>query len=967
MTLPLLVACTQWVDTPELSQQRPLPVPQERLAEVLGRITPPIPGDGKQRESHPSPRSSVGLLEAGDDLGYGVTMTPEAEELWAATVLKDWQTWEEKFDAAKASLPDTPEAEFLLSAQRLRAMMHSGRMDEVSNELKRLETIERAIFGNVLETTSQYAQRNSWLNNSYDSIAYNAAVVDAVGDWWLPEFYYAKPENTGDAKRVAGALMRSHLGLSCEHIVLHEYETAMAWGRAGLDMTESVLGISHHPLYGFFVKPTTYMYEGQAWLMTCYAAARIGVSRDIKASQHLIDGAKAFLRQAQYRWGDYLVDSIINYVLYDTGLKPQETARIGMLPEPSAVTPERLASLVRFRPEGLQVREDVDLPVPEPGSIDLPGEGAVNAYGFTVGPDLAQANAAILAGDYRAAIKRLDRIAATETDPLRSWQATEEVVKTLILAGRSAEAIDRLSDLEAREQAFFGGNLGTRALRGEIKFWLGDNAGALRDFAQVVEALGDFRPPSLLVFKPEVPQQALMTRAQHRAYLGIARSQMFAGRPDFALPWAKAGEELFEEAHYTWQHQLYRRYLKLDAEMFYARGVNLAVLAGAQLIVEQDEQAATNTMRTARAYLDAMEFDAGLVTIEATWARALLDADKVQLAEQTAARATEFAVATGNSDLLWQLQALRGEALSRLGAPDRAERALRAAQATIETVSGALATDASKRQFGIGKDEITRSLVLTSLERKDYAQAFADLERGRARAFVDMLGATALDGGRDARQVEGIRRVDASIREARIFAALPQRRGQKAKANTTALERQRSQLIRKLRQSNSELADAFSVSHISLPTVQEHLGRDDLMLYTLPAANNEETIRFLAVRRGRVDLIEADLTHAALQDALGHFHVRRPAWRCRCAGSESDTDRGCTETAGLGPGRYPLCGALALAVLPALGCSASRGAHGCFAQRWLDYALERPRLAKICRCDRQSRSRNCVGSTTRHC
>ena len=271
LALPLLAACTQWVGTPELRQQKPTPVPQEKLAEVLARITPPVIGDGTQYESHPTPRSSVGLLEAGDDLGYGVTMTPEAEELWTATVLKDWQTWEAKFEAAEQSMPDTPEAKFLLSAQRLRAMMHSGRMDEVRKELRVIEEIERNIFGNVLETTSQYAQINSWLNNSYESIAYNAAVVDAVGRWWLPEFYYATPENTGDAKRVAGALMRSQLGLSCEHIVLHEYETAMAWGRAGLDMTESVLAISHHPLYGFFVNPTTYMYEGQAWLMTCYA------------------------------------------------------------------------------------------------------------------------------------------------------------------------------------------------------------------------------------------------------------------------------------------------------------------------------------------------------------------------------------------------------------------------------------------------------------------------------------------------------------------------------------------------------------------------------------------------------------------------------------------------------------------------------------------------------------------------
>ena len=871
MALPILAACTQWVGTPELNQQRPLPVPQDRLAEVLGRITPPVQGDGTQRESHPSPRSSVGLLEAGDDLGYGVTMTPEAEALWTATVLKDWQSWESKFNAAAASLPDTPEAAFLLSAQRLRAMMHAGRMDEARKELRRIEKIERDIFGNVLETTSQYAQLNSWLNNSYESIAYNAAVVDAVGRWWLPEFYYAKPENTGDAKRVAGALMRSHIGLTCEHIVLHEYETAMAWGRAGLDMTESVLGISHHPLYGFFVNPTTYMYEGQAWMMACYAAARIGVSRDIESNQYLIDGAKAFLRQAQYRWGDYLVDSIIDYVLYDTGLKPQETARIGVLPAPPAVTPERLASLIRFRPEDLQVREDVELPVPEADSIELPSEGAVNAYGFAVGPELAQANAAILAGNYTAAIDRLDRISRAEIDPLKRWQAAEEAVKTLILAGQSAEAIERIADLEAKEQAYFGGNLGARALRGEVKFWLGDNAGALRDFAQVVEALGDFRPPSLLVFKPEVPQQALMTRAQYRAYLGIARSQMFAGRPDLALPWAKAGEELFEEAHYTWQHQLYRRYLKLDADMFYARGVNLAVLAGAQLSVEQAESTANDTMRSARAYLDAMGFDSGLVTIEATWARALLDAGKPQLAEETATNAAEFAVASGNSDLLWQLQALRGEALESLGKPDEAERALRAAQATIESVSGALATDASKRQFGTGKEDITRSLVAASLQREDFAQAFADMERGRARSFVDMLGTTALNGGRNARQVERIRGIDAGIRESRVLASLPHRSGRRRAKSIAALERQRNQQVRELRRSNAELADAIAIAHTSLDAAQRRLRPADLMLYTLPETTDDQQIRFLAIERNHVRLIETDLSHSGLEDELAIF------------------------------------------------------------------------------------------------
>lgn len=869
MLAGMLTGCTQWVDTPAITQTEPRPVPMDRLDAVLARITPPVRGTGVEHEWHPSPRSSVKILRAGDDLGFGVTMTPEAETLWTATNHKDWKLWLEQYEAARRSLPDTPEAGFLLSSQKIRAMLHAGRMDEAEAELKVLARHERAIFGNVLETTSQYAQLNSWLHNSRDALAWDAAVVHAVGDWWIPTFYYAPPENIGDAKRIAGAMMRAHIGLTCENVVLHNYEDSMAWGRQGLDMTESVLGISHHPLYGFFVKPTTYMYEGEAWMLTCYAAARIGVSRNLEANRELIGLAKDFFRQAEYRWGDYLVDSVVNYVLYDTGLKPQETARIGVLPEPGPVTPSRLAALVRPRPDHLEVREDVELPVPEPDSIRLPGEGQGNAYGFAVGPDLAAANAAILSGDYPEAIAKLDAIAAAETDPLKRWHAAEAAVKTLILAGRSAEALARIPALETLETGFFGGTLGARALRGEAKFWLGDNDGALRDFLQVVEALGDFRPPTLLVFKPEVPQVALMTRAQYLAYLGVARSLMFSGDAKAAAPWARAGEQLFEEAHYAWRHQLYRRYLKLDADMFYARGVNLSVLAGAELVADGDMAKAEATMATARAYLDAMGFDAGLVTIEATWARALLDAGRAEAAASSATEAARLAVDRGQTDLLWQVQALRGEALRRMGDDRGAERALRAAEAAVEEVSGALATDASKRRFGLGKEDITRRLVAYDLARGDEAAAFADLERGRARAFVDMLGAAQLTGGRRAEDISRIRALDKRIREARIRAALPGRAA--ADAPIAEMTRRRAGLVAALRAKDPDLADALSISTASLSAVQRKLGPADRMLYALPAEDGAAPIRFLSIRRGGAEVIETGLSGDALSDLLAVF------------------------------------------------------------------------------------------------
>ncbi|MBY8974840.1 CHAT domain-containing protein [Rhodobacteraceae bacterium NNCM2] len=882
---PLLLAalfgaasCTQYVETPEIRPTHAEPIPAEQLPEVLARITPGYHGNGTEGGFHPNPNPWVDNLKDGDDMGYGVTMTPESERLWVAGVEHDWETFEATYEAAKASLPDTPSAAFLLTSFRIRSLMHAGRMDDVRAELENLEAIELELFGNVIETTSQYAQLNSWLNNSMESVAYNARVIDTAGDWWLPTFYYAKPENTVDAKRIAGAIMRSHIGLSCEHVVLHEYEQAAAWGRAGLDRVEDVIGISHNPIYGLFVKTTTYMYEGEAWMLACYAAGRIGMSHDLEANQYLIDLAKDFFRQADYKWGDLVVDAIIDYVLYDIGLKPQEPEVIGPLGEPALVTTDRLAKAVRFRPENLQVREGLELPVPDPDTIKLPGEGAKNAYGFVVSPELAEANEALLAGRYDAAVTILDRIAAREKDPLKRWHAYAQGVQALILAGRSAKAIERIPELERREIAYFGTNIGARSLRGDAKFWLGDNQGSVRDFLQVVEALGDFRAPSLFVFKPQIPQLALLNRTQFRAYLGIARALMYSGDYAAALPWANAAEQLFEETHYAWQHVLYKHYLKIDADMFYGRGVNLAVMAASQMVLEDEDAEVDEMIAASKAYLDALSFDAGLTTVDAIWARALLDSGHPELAAEVAAGAAEFAASQGQADLLWQVQSLRGEALAELGRDREAEPAFRAAQNAIDAVSGSLATDSSKRHFGLGKDDVTRRLVAYDIAKGDMAATFRDLERARARAFVDMIGQTRFAKGGQTRLIDEIRDLDAKIREERVRASAPGRAIPGRSRTLDQMTARRAAKITSLRARDPERADALSISTRQLPEIQRRLNAGDVMLYALPADPGVEDapIRFLRITRSTAGIVDTALSQSALESLLTPFTTDDP-------------------------------------------------------------------------------------------
>ena len=873
----LMGACTQYVSTPEVDLVGVAAVQAAEKQAILQRITPKPTISPTARIDLPTPRRSVRSPQVGDSLGHGITVTPELEKLWQATDDKDWKYWQSALSDAAKSLPDSPEARFILSSQRIKTMIHAGRPGDVFEELKRLERLEGDLFGDHAETISQYGQVHFWLNDPDTAIGYYGRLLEDTGDWWLPTLYYGKPENIGNAKRLAGAMLRAYIGMAGAHVMKKDYQTAMAWGELGVRRNMDVVGITHHPLYGQFVETTSYMYEGMAWNLTFYVAGRIGVSRDLEANQFLVDAAKAFFGQAGYRWGDTVVDSVVDFVMFDTGMKPQATEVIGVLDEPSLVTPERLAAALRLRPKNLETREEIELPVPPASSINLPGEGAVNAYDFTVGPQLAAANALFLEGEYEDAYTRYRQVETSTTDPLRRWHASNAAIKTLISGGRSAEAMTALDENEALEVAFFGTNLNARTLRGDVKFWLGDHRGAIADYLSATEALGGFRAPTLFVFPPQIPQLALMNRSQFRATLGIARSYMYLGDYEAALPWAEAAEQLFEESHYSWQHQLYSAYLKIDSDMFYGRGVNLAVIAASRLALSKGAERSEAEFAAAKSYLEALDFESGLLVVDAIRARALLDAGATREAASVALDAARFAASTGQSDLLWQLEAMRGQALADLGEHRAAEAAFRAAQVAVDAVSGSLATDSSKRQFGIGKDEITRRLANYDLARRDYRGAFADLERGRARAFIDMLADVQVEAGKGGGLVASIREVDGQIRAARVQATVPGRIARRQTQTVSRLLSKRAGLVRRLHRQDPDLASAFSHQSTDLENVRRRLGRDDAMIYVLPTADEKtEKIRLLAIDRRSARVIETALTHDEVLGLLTPFTTDNP-------------------------------------------------------------------------------------------
>ncbi len=958
MTLPVLVrlfaaaalllaaaACSMHIETPPIEPMNPEPELSEtrkaRLAAIdLGDKAPPMPAIEELRIPPIDP--DVRLPRAGEKTAFGLTVTPELEQLWRAALDKDWQYWEARLQEAEASLPDTPEAKFFLQSLRIQTLIHAGRTDDVFIALETFRDMEYALFGDNAETLSQYGQVHFWLGEPDKAIGYYTQLLADAGDWWIPDFFYGIPDNTGTVTRIAKAMARAYIGMAGAYLMKHDYAKAVHWGQRGLERQQQVIRLTQHPVFGLVVKADAHLYEGEAWLLTFLGSARIGLTGDVEGNRPILEKAEAYFEQAQYRWSDLVVKSISDYALYDIGLKPQATDLIGVLPAPAPATAERLSRAVRFRPDDLTAREDMTLPVPARHTIALPGEGEVNSYDFVVTPALARVNDAFLAGEYETALDHLDDAAIEADGPLQRWHASFSRARTLIAAGRAADAEAELARTEALEIAYFGTNLGSRALRGEVRFWLGDYEAAIRDELSVVEALGDFRAPTLFVFPPQIPQLALMNRAQFRAYLVIANALMFQSDYAAALPWAEAAEQLFEESHYAWQHQLYSAYLKLDADMFYGRGVNLAVIAAARMQDGGDTQRADRTFASARAYLQAMGYDAGVSIVEAVRARALLDAGEPAKAETVAAAAAEQAARRGLAGMLWQLQALRGEALLALGRPAEAESAYRAAQLGIEGVTGALSTDSAKRRFGVGKDEVTRVLADLALARGDLDAAFADLERGRARAFVDMLGRRSVAEGRQAELVERIRGVSDAIRRQRIVNAAPGAGTAEGVTRVAGLMDDRAALVTELRRRDPEMADVLNVSSRPLAEIRGRLAPQDRLLYALPAADGGEPIRFLDIRRGGValgttamtgDELERALTPFASDEPLRHAPAQTAAARTITEGLGLDggADSGVLYVVPSGPLYFVPWGALAIerpvVVLPTGGWLA-RGAEG---------------------------------------
>lgn len=488
--------------------------------------------------------------------------------------------------------------------------------------------------------------------------------------------------------------------------------------------------------------------------------------------------------------------------------------------------------------------------------------GDKNEMGVRVTPELAAAYAAYHRRDIEAVLAAVDALTGKSSDPVMRWVAAGLRSDALVTLGRPADAEVVVEDVAALERKLLGHDLLARSMRGLARMELADYNAGLADFGRVVSAIGTWSMPTSFSGPPtNIVEFKSMSEAQMRAYSGIASVHFL--RKDFlaALRWAEAAEGLFNDLFYVLTHP-YCFGCSVTVGAGEGRAYNLAVLGAARGIVRRDQTVGVRELEEARRFFASFNHGHGLAVVQAVRAMVAQELGRLEDAEILAREGERIAAAAGLGNMVWHLAAERGKALLALGRKGEAEMAFRSAQNGIELASGALSSESAKLRFGIGKEEVTRYLIRFDLEKGDHTALFRDMERARARAFIDMLGDRPVARGRQGELVAAIRGLDRQIQRQRLLNGAPGGVSDGA-AREAALIEKRKQLIAELRARDPELADTLSVAVVELKDVQGRLDAGEILVYAIPG-EAEEKLRFLLLTRGNSRVFDTELTHGGL-------------------------------------------------------------------------------------------------------
>ena len=202
---------------------------------------------------------------------------------------------------------------------------------------------------------------------------------------------------------------------------------------------------------------------------------------------------------------------------------------------------------------------------------------------------------------------------------------------------------------------------------------------------------------------------------------------------------------------------------------------------------------------------------------------------------------------------------------------ESAEASYRAAQLALEQASGTLSSDRARTRFGIGKSYIDQFLIDLDWQQKNPSQLFEDLERGRARAFVDLMTErlTVMDS---LPEIQELQKIDQDIVRSRLLKSISQDHSSERKRSQSmeTLVSRRVTILKNLEQDYPDWVLAFSITTFDLSEIQEKLKPEEKMIYVLPGPS-DQPIRLFNIESKKISFTSLNWSDSELKEILQEF------------------------------------------------------------------------------------------------
>lgn len=708
---------------------------------------------------------------------YAVALNKEANEAETLAASGNYRKGAAAYETALENYKkEKNDAGILYSLGQMGIMQkRAGDYDAALKTFSEAKTVGKKVNGDTAEIDAHIGDVYMFMGDFNKARTQYNQALQTHSSFVFPTSYAGPPskEELSELIRKSNAIVRSRVNLGALSLFEGKLGVAETELKKAEKLTKDILYVGNHPIYGMVYQPDTDVFEGTGFTKTFLGAVYKEKGNTQKAKDYLREGMAAFEK------GDFAFGKSVNNAL---------------------------------------------------------------SFQFDWLSDSRNAGKKVAAGDYPSAVAEYQKLIGRykeKGDFRRQLMAIERAGWLLREMGQYSDALELLAQGAEIGRQKNGDAAEIDANIGDVYLFAGDRSRALEYFEKSLAPHQGFSMPTGKAV--EVPKDGQIynwmriAKAIIHAQVNRGTVYYFDKKPNKALQALDEAKQMVDAVLETASHPIRGVFYRADSDLYEGIGFYRAIRGAVFGELKRFDQSAKEFNLALEMFVQAGRPYGALIARALRIQTETLQPNK-NFSQSDISRYQGFLVEAemfGALDLVWRVGYRAGSLLTKNKNYAQAKNFLLKAVDAIEKTRSNIREDTIKQMFSGSVQDVYGALVSLLFDMGEFAQGFDYLERGKARAFLDMLAGRSLKPkvAADPQVISQIANLDNKIeKSARSLKALKGADKRNAYRQFKNLLKEKSRALEKIKDQSLSYASWMSVATASARKIQSSLPSDAALI-----------------------------------------------------------------------------------------------------------------------------------------